>query len=336
MKISDLMDVIEDDSVPIREQSGADSQRIREITMRKIHNEEITMRKNHNEDENEDERKRPQARRTGRRTAVIILAACLALAVTAYAAGTLGLVNWKGETVPEDNTVLPTPVPDTETVAEDSAAAIGRALLEGPSHGRDLLTAKAGTHTGVLPRTEDCTETRQLQKLLEAEGTGMTADWRVPEGYTLAGGWTAFDLAAGYEYHLASTETTSDGVTVERYTAPETGDFVSSYFLEYVNAAGNTLTISAQMLTGIWDMEFGQAEGTAMEPVKVPGMDHALAAAGREDVSLFAGKTLSQSVAYVDPLTLDVQADQAYYDGILYRLWSDSLDADALVEIVTN
>lgn len=324
MRISDLLDVIEDDSVPIREWDSTVAQRIKEITINKIHNEE--------------EMERPHVRRTGRRTAALILAACLALAVTAYAAGVLDRVNWKGETVQEDNIPRSTPIPEAGTAAEDPAAAIDRALTEAPEHGRDLIMARYGDNAGALSRTEDLSGPEQLRELLEAEDTGMTAAWRVPEGYAFAGGWVAYDLAAGYKYTLASTETNSDGVTVERYTAPEAGDFVSSYYLEYVNTAGETLTISAQMLDDIQNMTFGQPEGVDMTPVQVSGMDEALTAGGSEGVSLYMGKVYPDPVGHVVfPELPDTAAQgETVYGSVFYQLWADALDADALVEIVTN
>ena len=81
MKISDLLDLIEDDSVPIREKDIIASERIMEAAMNKIRTEK---------------EKTPVRKGMRRGTALVVIAAALlALSVTALATGLLDrVVGW--------------------------------------------------------------------------------------------------------------------------------------------------------------------------------------------------------------------------------------------------
>ena len=79
----------------------------------------------------------------------------------------------------------------------------------------------------------------------------------LPDGYVFYEGTLTYACAASYSYTLLETETTADGLVIERYqTAPE-ADVISGYSMLYKNAAGDMLRFGADLANSGDDVGFG-------------------------------------------------------------------------------
>lgn len=287
INISDMMDHTRDDTVSLREAENADAARITALTMAKIRKDEA------------------RSGRSGRRlsrgaVAVLAAAVCLALSVTAAAVGIARSVNWQGEPVGETEAPRPTETPAEEERNAETAKAerISDILSRRGERECVIVRSEDGSASGAA-RSAPVASLEALRELLEREDSPLTVPFlAAPAGYTLRDGWVAYDSAAGYGYTLASTETTEDGLTVEHYTAPEEGDFISAYCLTYQNKDGEQLVFSAQM-EGNGEHRFGVGEDSTVEALTLEGMDDALAIENGDGSNvIFMRKVFAAPVAY--------------------------------------
>jgi len=323
MKISDLLDLIEDDSVPIREKDIIASERIMEVTMAKIHAENEA---------------NPFMRKKVRKstTFVIIAAVILALSVTALAAGLFNHVaRWDGTQWEETMaTPMPTTAPETPSAEEPELEAMDEVLAK--SQGRELVIAKCGSNAGSNERIEVLTSMNQLKELLTADRSPFTIPVCVPEGYAFSRGAVAYELAAEYSYTLKSSEMQDNGLVVERYTAPEEGDFISAYTLVFVNSTGDELVLSGRMSENSESAGFGYSDGDNVRKVDMEEMDNALVIEYPEYTALFMRKALNNSISYIFPLGMIREDDDPVneFDGIIYRITSTTLDGEAICALL--
>ena len=327
MRISDLLDVMEDDTVPVREKEIIASGRIMEVTMAKI-NAEI---------ENNNTTKKLSRGAI----AAIAAAACLLLTVTAFATGFMNrMVNWQGDQV-DVAVPMPTPIPTENAGAfRERDAALDEAINEALDHeqGRDFVVARTEGHASAPQRIETLQSVDKLKDLLARDDSGLDLPFSVPEGYTFLTGYVSYDLAEGYAYELVSSETKDSGVVVERYTAPEEGDFVSGYMLLFANAAGDELMFAGDLMEESAHMAFGYEETDTVTKIKVKNMDDALMITRASNTRLYMRKALAKPISYVDPLiAVDGPYDIATeFDGIVYKVDSDVLDGNALLALLTH
>ncbi len=322
MKISDLLDFIEDDSVPIREKNIIASERIMEAAMTKIRAEEND----------------PPVRKGIRRgTAMGILAAVLlALSATAFATGLFyPAVRWDGTQVEEPSgTPMPTAIPAISEREKAENQAISEALSE--NRGRELVIARFGEKGGCPDRIEILSSVDQLKALIEEKDSPLIIPLRIPDGYEFSRGSVTYELGAGYSYELRSTETQDNGLVIERYDAPEEGDFISGYTMVFANAAGDELAVYGTLAEDSESATFGYMDGDIVTPLDIEGMDDAIVIEYPEYTALFMRKALEKPIFYVFPLaTLHKEEDpDNEFDGIIYQITSTVCDGDTILSLL--
>lgn len=324
MKISDLLDIIEDDTVPIQEKNIIASERIMEVTMAKI---------NTGASNNGAAKKKLSK---GAITAIIV-AACLAVSVTAFATGLVSrVVNWQGETVGEVEEVSVTPLPsDSEEMNRFERA---QSILD--EAGSSELTLVKYTDENGVTDTKSSEPTRTFSSVEELSTALADQDselqvFAAPAGYEFYSAQVTYDCAAGYEYTLISTETDDSGLTVEKYALPDEGAIISGYMIDYRNSNGESLLITGELIDS--DVEFVVGENQTVEKITVNGMDSAIIIEQTDGTDVHMSKTLSSPVAYVSRTALTGAHSTDGGDNfskIWYSVYASGLDADNLMEIL--
>lgn len=328
MKISDLLDVIEDDTVSIREQEVIASERIKEVTMKKIH-------------ENESENARAARPRRRLATGLIAAAIMLALVGTAVAAGQYWhSVDWNGREV--ENTLeepMATLPPDAQVVeADDNAMAeeLGTAL-EAADHRELIIARRADGRCEAGSRKENVASEEDVRALLAQENSGIIFPFSIPDEYVFQDGYVCYELSEGFDYTLVSAEE-RDGYTLERYTAPAEGDFISGYTLTFVDADGTELLVFADLREKDIDTSFGHKDGAQVEAFTVDSMENALRIEDDEHASVFLRQTLEQPISFTS--TFEIMTGQSGYPNqygeVVYELYLNASEADELVAMVTS
>ena len=327
MKISDLLDVIEDDTVPIREKDIIASARIMEVTMAKI-----------NTAASNDGNARKKLGKGA--IAAIVAAACLALSVTAFATGLVSrVVNWQGETIGEVEEVSVTPPPPGS--AEVNRFERTQSILD-EAGSAELTLVKYTDENGVTDikstgLTQDFSSVEELSAALSNGSELQVFD--APAGYAFHSAQVTYDCAAGYEYTLVSRETDDSGLTVEKYSIPNEGIIISSYMIDYRDANGKSLFIAGNLIST--DVEFSVDENKTVEKVTVDGMDSALIfeqtdVYGIVSASLEMSKTLSSPIPYMEKALLSGAhpTDDDVFKKIWYSVHAYGVDAAALMEML--
>ena len=328
MRISDWMSAIEDDSVPLREKEIIASDRIREVTMTKLHAEQ---EKNH-------------TMRKGVRkgTALVIAAAALlALTVTAFATGLVGgLVNWQGEIVSEtENEPAPTPYPTNEMARDEELEDRVQSVLSSQKEG-EVIVFRYGERAESQARVESVSSPEELSRRLEKEGSELSIPFELPAGFAFTGGWITLESAEGYGYTPEKTETLGGDALAEFYTAVPGGDFVGSYLLTYQNEAGENVQILANLEENTDHNDFGLQEGESAESIDLPGMENALLFQGGDRSKLYMRKRLETPISYVTVFSLmsEGHGEIEEYTEIIYSIHApvDILSADTLRELIAD
>ncbi len=327
MKISDLLDVIEDDTVPIQEKNIVSSERIMELTLAKIHADT---------DNNGTDRKKLSKGAI----AAIVVAACLALSVTAFATGLVSrVVNWQGEMIGEVEEVSVTPPPICEEMERIERT---QSILD-EANCVELIIVKytdengvTGTKSSGLSRTLWSIE--ELEAALSDKGSELQL-FTAPAGYELRSAKVMYDCAEGYEYTLISSETDDSGLTVKKYVLPRVGAVVSGYLIDYRDAEGASLFIMGRLLSS--DVEFTIDEDETVRSIPVDGMDSALLVEqtdGTGPVTLEMAKALAVPIPYVEKAILSgaFPTEDDIFKKAWYSVNTDSMDADALLEWISE
>lgn len=322
MRISDLLDVLGDDTVPVTEREDADlSERIADLTLQKVRGAEAEAEKG----------KRGRSR--GGVVLALIAAALAALSVTAYASGLLGrLVDWRGQTVETPVDPLATVPPDAALYGDEARDALIAGLLA-QREGRELVIVRDGGSVFCSGRTVPVTSPEALEAMLAGENSPLTVPLTVPAGYALTSGGVSYESARGYGYTLESLETREDGLVVERYSAPPEGDFISGYWLEWENDAGERLFLTGNMWPGAAAMDFGVPEGSDVFPLTVTGMDDALGVQDEGYATLTLRRGLASPVPFApsDPLEEGGRGFLFEYTDILYQIHAAGLTVAQLL-----
>ena len=326
MKISDLLDVIEDDTVSIREQEIIASERIMEVTMEKIRIDA-------------DASGTAKKRLSKGTIALLIAAAVLALSVTAYASGVFGrLVDWNGQTVETETDPIATMPPSAEMIENTERDAVINSILDQRGD-RELVIVRDSGGGSSTDRTAPLASIEELADLLTKESSVFTVPITIPEGYTLVMGQVSFDSARGYGYTLESTETREDGLEVEHYSAPAEGDFISGYTLEWDNAAGQRISLRADMMQDAENMGFGVWGESKVANLTVVGMDDALVIEDGQISSIWLRQKLDPPVPYEDTLAVmakDIPAGGAgdkpfsSYTDVIYQIYAQGQTAEEI------
>lgn len=326
MKISDLMDAIQDDTVPIREREIAASERIKEVTMARIH-------------ANEAETKPKRRLGKGAAAALIAAAVVLALAGTALAAGHFWhAVDWNGREVEgmleEPMATLP---PDAQVV-EAADIAMEKELgaaLEAADH-RELVVARRNDGTCQSgARKESVSSEEAVRALLAQESSGISFPFSIPEEYIFRDGYVCYELSEGFDYTLVSAEE-RDGYTLERYTAPAEGDFICGYTLTFADADGTELLVFADLREEDIDTSFGHEDGARVEAFTADGMENALRIEDADHAAVFLRQTLAEPISFMSIFEI-MTGRSGYpnrYGEVVYELWLAAPDADALTAMI--
>ena len=324
MKISDLLDVIEDDTVPIREKNIIASERIMEVTMRKIH---------------ESKTDNAQTTRPRRRLATGLIAAAIMLALvgTAVAAGQYWhAVDWNGRevegTLEEPAATLP-PLGAGDIAAEKEIGA----ALEASDH-RELVIARREDGTCQAgSRKESVASAEEVRALLAQESSGIIFPFSIPAEYVFQSGYVCYELSEGFDYTLVSSEE-RDGYTLERYTAPAEGDFISGYTLTFADADGTELLVFADLRVEDIDTSFGHKDGAQVEAFTVDGMENALRIEDEEHASVFLRQTLEQTISIksIHEIMTGRSGYPNVYGEVVYELNLTAPEADELVAMITS
>ena len=321
MKISYLHDLIEDDSVPVREKEIIASEQILEATMMKVRAEDNI----------------PERKGMRRGTALVIIAAALlALSVTTFATGLFDrIVRWDGTQAEEPSaTPIPSATSETSVFEEAEHQAISEALAQ--NQGCQLIIARYGDRAGSTERIEILASVDELKDLLGKKNSPLVIPFSMPDGYAFSGGSVSYELEAGFSYELVSSETKDGGLVVERYDAPEEGDFISGYALVFANAAGDELVMSGRLSENSENAVFGYMDGDKVNKVDMKGMDDALVIEYPEYTAVFMRKALENPVSYVFPLKMLREDDDSAneFDGIMYRITSIACDGNEILSLL--
>ena len=330
MTISDLLDVIEDDTVPIQEKDIIASERIMEVTMAKIHMDE--------------DYSGSAKKKFGKGTiALLIAAAVLALSVTAYASGLFSrLVNWQGQTLETETEPMATIPPDAEMIGDEARDALINSILE-MREDRELIIVRHDGSASSVERTAPLTSVEELAGLLTQEDSSLTVPITVPEGYTLITGRVCFESARGCGYTLTSTETREDGLVVEHYSAPAEGDFISGYALEWENAAGQRITLLADMMHHAENTNFGVWGESKVVDLTVTGMEDALGIEDENSSSVWLRQLLDPPVfcestfAVMDSTAMDADNDPfSTFTDVVYEIYAQGQTVDEIQSMLVS
>ena len=323
IRISDMLDGVQDDSVVLREKEVIAPERIREATMKRIH---------------ENDMQAAPGRRLGRsaRTAILAAAILLALSATALAAGRLWrAVNFDGEEVGTMEPAATIP-PDAEVIDLYSEAQREEAAAILSQQSADELviihwddgSCEGGNRQAAVDSVEE------LQELLVRESSELTVPFVIPEGFRFVGGSVSYQAAEGNEYASVSSEK-REGFTVERYAAPAEGNFISGYMLDFADKTGTELHVFGQMQDeGEWS--FAAEESSRVETFAAEGMEKALLIGGEDHAAVFLLQALEEPIPYTSTfLLMDERANwSTEYIEVVYQAYLMSPDADTLLEMV--
>ena len=319
VRISDLLDGTEAPDIALKERAAVSPERIKEIAMKKIPSDETCPVKG-----------KKRMRRGV--VAAIVAAACLLLCGAGYAAGLFRQAyNWRGETVgaPQPEVTVSPQDKIIELVPESVAETIQ--AIQADRAPRELVVVRAAGGDHFSQRSEAVSSMEELRAKLEAEGSPLRVPYAIPAGYALVDGFVAYESTGGYT--LVSSETSPDGLVVDRYTAPPENDFISFYRMDYENEAGDRIFLFARMSQDA-AYEFSALTGETMETVTVAGMDEALLHTGAESATLSMLQYLEKPIDFVGPLTLVDKGDTYPFTEVFYMLNATNVDAEALMQII--
>ena len=315
LRISDMLDTVQDDTVPLREREDAASDRIAELTLRKLREESAVKKK-----------------RFGKGALIgLVAAALLALSVTAYSSGVLSrVVNWRGRPVDSLSPPMSTMPPNAVMIGDGDRDLLIASILE-QREGRELIIVRDGTSARKGSRNVPVSSIGELEELLSSEDSPLTIPVAVPEGYTLVTGRVTYEAVQGYEYTLISSETREDGLVVERYAVPVEGDFISCYQMEYENTSGEVFSLIGRMMPDTDEMEFGVWGSSSVVPLTVDGMDDALGIRNDGSSTITLRRKLASPIRCSSVYVLMGYPDPGLeYSEVTYHIWSQGMTVEEL------
>ncbi len=148
-------------------------------------------------------------------------------------------------------------------------------------------------------------------------------------------------IGMALSYSLESEENTDDGLIVDHYSAPEAGDFISAYMLEYMSPAGETLVFTGRLQENSENAGFGAEDGR-IRKVELSGMNDAIILDRDGGSALYMRHALPAPVSYADTFFLldswlDIETEEAgLYDEAFYWTAASGLSGNELLELVKD
>lgn len=265
---------------------------------------------------------------------IILVLSSTALAVATWA----GAINWKGnvksEALPE-----PTTAPTTE---KSDFSAVNRAMeiLAGCTENElwivRYIAADGNQNAASTQRIRNFASLDAIKNALASSPTRYLLPAHLPEGYLFYEGKLTYECAALYSYTLLGSETTADGLVIERYQTVPEADVISGYLLLYKNAAGDTLRFGADLANGSDDYGFGVMEGDEYTTLTVAGMDDAVCVERPTDTNLYMRQSLPNPIAYRDTFTMlqESRSDDeiSQFDEVHYSVFTTALKAGDILK----
>ncbi|MDO4564198.1 MAG: hypothetical protein Q4C04_01110 [Clostridia bacterium] len=277
------------------------------------------------------------------RHGIAALAAALVLlvsTVTLAATGVFGRINWDGSPVESQESIAPTPGPETLLPEQSVDEAIAEYLSTAP--GDEIWSAiyeDGSNGTSLREAVDSLSALREL--ILGAEASIACPNY-IPDGYEFVRASVSFHYPAGGELRLIGTEE-KYGVTIEKYAVD--GDYkscVSGYSLVLKNEAGELLRVDAETWLNPEDNGF-EVEGTDVYfAVEVAKMEDALIIkrGGTTVLYCYHATAYTEYPELLHELwgeRLGVHSEPNMYidafDGVVYHISSQTLDEGELLKI---
>jgi hypothetical protein len=268
--------------------------------------------------------------------AVIILAlSATALAVAVWT----GVIDWEGRMETEA-----LPAPTIAPVLQEHAAALEDAAMEllATCAENELwivrFQAQDGTQRSAsTQRCKNMDSEKDLRQTLAAAHMNWLIPASIPKGYTFRKARVSYECASEGAYRLLGSETTAEGLTLERYAAEHGADLISGYMLQYETAAGDVLRFRADLASSADDSGFGVTEDDAYEVLTIAGMENGVAITRPSDFNLFLRQRMQEPAAYRNVFAMlrksEAEEDAfAWFDEVHYSIFSTALDIEALLK----
>ncbi len=299
----------------------------------------------------------------------IVLAALLALTVTAAAAGGLifrGTVNWNADPqgMEEVSSAAAVPAPTPKPNATGTAVASNEPMPpqepatmqpvpndmqlfrllseESAKHSGDLIViaVQDSDPSTTLVRSRVATRgSEQVASLAELEdllsGSELPMPAALPEGYAVTEIHIVRQCRAEGRYTVISTEE-REGCTVTRYQADPAYDAITGYVISLKNDAGAELSIRADLMSATSDMTFGLWDDETARTVSVPGMENALLVEGSIGAELTMRRSLQEPIAVIsahDPLAESPEDHTEVLCDLYISMNGTALNGDVLMDI---
>lgn len=265
---------------------------------------------------------------------IILVLSSTALAVATWA----GAIDWKGnvkqETLPE-----PTTAPATEKSdfsAENRAMEILAGCAENELWIVRFTAADGNRNAASIQRVRNFASLDAIKAALASSPVRFVLPAHLPDGYRFYEGKLTYECAASYSYTLLETETTADGLVIERYQTVPEADVISGYSLLYKNAAGDTLRFGADLANSGDDVGFGVTEGDEYTTLTIANMEDAVCVERPTDTNLYMRQSLPDPIAYRDTFMMvqESNGDESIsqFNEIHYSVYTTVLKAGDLLK----
>lgn len=265
---------------------------------------------------------------------ILLVLSSTALAVAAFT----GAIDWKGNRK-EEAPPSPTVAPATEK-SDFSAETKAMKLLSGCAENELWIVRFSGAdgnqNAASVQRTRKFASLDAMNRALASCPVRFVFPARFPGGYLFCEGKLTYECAASYSYTLLGSKVTADGLVLERYqTAPE-ADVTSGYLLILMNAAGDTLRITASLANSRDDVGFGVTEDDEYTTLSVSGMDDAVCVERPTDTNLYTRQTLPSPIAYRDIFSMMQESGDGdgigQFDEVHYAIYATALKASDILK----
>ena len=267
---------------------------------------------------------------------IILVLSSTALAVATWA----GAIDWKGnvknEALPE-----PTTAPTTEKSdfsAENRAMEILAGCAENELWIVRYIAADGNQNAASIQRIRNFASLDAINNALASSPVRYVLPAHLPDGYRFYEGKLTYECAASYSYTLLGSETTADGLVIERYQTVPEADVISGYLLLYKNAAGDTLRFGADLASSSDDYGFGVMEGDEYKVLTVASMDDAVYVERPTDTNLYMRQSLPDPIKYRDAFMMMQESGSdkgiSQFDEVHYSVFTTALKTDDILKLL--
>ncbi len=272
---------------------------------------------------------------------VLVLILAAGAVAAAYLSGTI-YINWFGNPVQWMETA-PTPAPTTLHVSENMNDDAREKLLSGKPDNEiwffqyDDGNGEMHGTIEMIPALDDLKE-----RISEADLPFLVPD--PPAGYAFKSAWLTFfiDEQALKSVAFLGAETPYEGVTLSRIrTGEEIKKNIECFNIQFEDANGHQISVTAQFDTTEGEHGFGAREGDIYEPVSVPGMEKALYIKRTGiDEALYLLQTGFEPIQYAALFDFDSVYqwgdNTQIYDAVLYDINSKTVQKDVLLSMANS